>query len=261
MTKRWRRLAVLLAAAAAGPLSASAATYSNASLKGVYSVLGVLRTANAATTQTATLGLVTFDGAGNASASLSSVALGAVTTGAYAGTYAVNANGTGLLTLTGGPTLALTLDSLSGAVAGTVEILDVSDSANEIGAGQAVLQTAAAHVYGVKSIKGTFFFTAASFPADPSLSQAAAIGVDTFDGKGGFTATFANVTNGVYTQVTVPGVYTINADGTGTATLLGGYNTRYITVLNTAPGAAAKGFQAVIVGDPNNEVETITGRQ
>lgn len=261
MSARWRCLAMAMAAAAAGPVAASAAVYSNASLKGVYSVLATLHTASTATTQAASLGLATFDGAGNAKVSLSTVALGAVTTSAYTGTYSVNANGTGLLTLSGGPTVALTLTSLSGAVAETVEILDISDSANEIASGQAVLQTAAPHAYSVKSIKGTFFFTASSFPADPSLSQAAAIGVDTFDGKGGFTATFTNMAGGAYTQVTVPGTYTVNADGTGTATLLGGYNTKYITVLNSAPAAAAKGFQAIIIGDPDNEVETITGHQ
>ncbi len=88
-------------------LSAQAATFSKASLKGSYSFLTNLWTADASTDEVAMVGVLTFNGAGKVTGSYTSISLEVFKTGALGGTYTVSANGTGKITFTSGSTVKL----------------------------------------------------------------------------------------------------------------------------------------------------------
>ena len=64
-SRRFMQVGVLIFVTIALTLSAQAATFSKASLKGSYSFLINLWTANASTNQVAMVGVLAFDGAGN----------------------------------------------------------------------------------------------------------------------------------------------------------------------------------------------------
>src|SRR5208337_4234319 len=124
-------------------LSAQAASFSNASLKGSYSFLTNLWTADTNTNEFAMVGVMTFDGAGNVTGSYTSSDGGVVQTGALGGTYTVNSNGTGVIDLTTGSTaqFAITLNSTAAKVAHGVQLLQTNDSNNEVVSGTAMLQS------------------------------------------------------------------------------------------------------------------------
>ncbi len=115
-SRRFLQVGVLVFLTLALALSAQAASFSNASLKGSYSFLTNLRTANVNTPQFAAVGVMTFDGAGNVTGSYTSISDHAVQSGALGGTYVVKSNGTGTLNLTTGLTaqFAITLNSTVG---------------------------------------------------------------------------------------------------------------------------------------------------
>jgi hypothetical protein len=72
------------------------------------------------------------------------------------------------------------------------------------------------------SLKGTFAYTMTGFiTAPPALAGPfAEVGTQSFDGKGGTTATATLSQNGNIVPVTITGPYTVNPDCTGTFTLL-----------------------------------------
>ncbi len=72
-SRRFVQVGVLIIVTIALALSAQAATYGKASLKGSYSFLTDLWTANATTTQYAMVGILTFDGAGAVTGSYTSI--------------------------------------------------------------------------------------------------------------------------------------------------------------------------------------------
>ena len=71
------------------------------------------------------------------------------------------------------------------------------------------------------ALKGTFSYTSTGFiTAPPALAGPfAEVGMQSFDGKGGTTATATLSQNGNILQVTITGTYTVNPDCTGTLTL------------------------------------------
>jgi hypothetical protein len=253
MFRRLHRAAATLAAFfAALPLAAGAATYSNATLKGTYSFLNVLHTANTSTAQFATLGILKFDGAGNVTATASDVSQGVVTANApVTGTYSVGPNGLGTLSIPGGPQFAILLDEFVGPVATDVQILNTSDTTNEVVSGHAVLQSTTPITYSLKNTKGMFFVKTVIFPANPSFPEYQAIGVETLDGKGNVKITYAQMDAGQYSLVTATGTYTINADGAGTISLLSG-----TTRANSITVANSKGGMAVEIGVDANLIVT-----
>ena len=71
---------------------------------------------------------------------------------------------------------------------------------------------------GTFAYTNTGFFTAAAAPP-AQAGSAASVGVQTFDGNGGTTATAWVSVNGNIFQVTIKGTYSVNPDCTGTLTL------------------------------------------
>jgi hypothetical protein len=72
---------------------------------------------------------------------------------------------------------------------------------------------------GTFAYSNTGFFTAAAAPP-LQAGPFAGVGVETFDGNGGTTATMWVSINGNILQVTIKGTYSVNSDCTGTLTLV-----------------------------------------
>jgi len=249
MTRVATFVAATLFAVVVGKASSTRAAeaYSNASLKGSYSYLVTLHTANPTTTLFANLGIATFDGAGNFSVKSSFVALGVVTKTSGSGTYTVNANGSGAMSASDGTQFAFTLDSVAHGVATDVQLLKTSDTANEVVSGHAVLQSTTPKTYTLKDTKGTGFVTSILTSAISTYPQGYAIGINIGDGKGNFTSSYGEMYNGQYLQETGKGTVTINADGTGTSALtVNGVTTNDISVFNSI------GVMSVAIGIPYN---------
>jgi hypothetical protein len=72
------------------------------------------------------------------------------------------------------------------------------------------------------SLQGTFAYTGTGFVVTPAVIAGpfAEVGTQTFDGTGGTTTTFTASQNGNIFQTTFTGTYTMNADCTGTITLI-----------------------------------------
>ncbi len=230
-------------------LPAQATTYSKASLKGGYSFLTNLWTADASTNQVAMVGVLTFDGAGKVTGSYTSLSLEVFKTGTLAGTYAVSSNGTGTITFKTGSTakfaVALNNPTASGVAQG-VQLLQTNDSNNEVVSGTAVLQSPTTETYSVASLNGNFSFQWNLWTAEVSASQASLIATGTFDGKGGFKGTHTTVMDGKTTTGTDTGTYTVSPDGSASLSLSGGTPTQVAFALNAVAAGQAKGMQVII---------------
>jgi hypothetical protein len=111
---------------------ASAVAYTNATVKGNYSIL-----LTSSATPTALLGLLKFDGAGNVSMIY---AQPGGFTGTFSGTYAVDSNGTGMITFSS-QSPAVTMDFvLSSVVNGNAKKLQLAVSSGGDGVGTATHQ-------------------------------------------------------------------------------------------------------------------------
>ena len=225
-------------------LSAHAATYNQATLKGTYSFLTNLTTANSGTNQFAMVGVLTADGAGNVTGSYTSISWDTVETGTLGGTYTVNSNGTGTLTFVSGSTaqFAINLTSVTAKVARVVQMLQTNDSNNEIISGSAVLQSTAAVSYSVASLKGSFTLQYNPWTANAGLAEDGGIAIFTFDGKGGVKASETVVYDGSVFSGSGTFTYTVNSNGTGTITS-GGKGPSLAFAVNTVTGTKAKGLQ------------------
>ena len=233
-----------VAAVIALSISAFAATFSDASVKGSYGFLTSLTTANASTNQFAMVGVMSFDGAGNVTGSYTSISHDAVLSGSLAGTYSVNSNGTGTITLTSGSTAQFTI-TLFGTAAGVshnLELLQINDTSNEIISGTAVLQATTAQTYSLASLKGTMGFQYNPHTADSSLAEDGGTGLFTFDGKGHVTSSQSVVYDGGLLTGSGSFNYSVNADGTGTITPTG-KGPSFAFALNTVAAGKGKGFQ------------------
>jgi hypothetical protein len=215
---RISRAPVLVTAVIAFSLSAHAVTYSDATLKGSYSFLINLHTADQSTNQFAMVGVLSFDGAGNVTGSYTSISEDTASSGSLGGTYSVSANGTGTITFSSGSTaeFAVTLNAISGGVAKGVQLLQINDSNNEVMSGTAVLQSTTSHTYSAASLKGTFALLYQPWTADASLSEDGGVALFTFDGKGNVTTTETIMYDGTKFSGSGSFTYTVSANGTGT---------------------------------------------
>jgi len=251
--RRFVQVGILIFLAIAIALPAQAATFSNASLKGTYSFLNNLTTANVGTNQFAMVGVLAFDGAGNVSGSFTSISSTTSQTGTVAGTYTVMSNGTGTMTITFTPGstahFAITLNSTAAGVAHGVQLLQTDDTKNEILSGTAVQQATAPASYSKASLKGTLAFQYNPRTADASLSEDGGVGIFTFDGKGGLKGSVTIIFGGGPFGGPFTATYTVNPDGSGTITGVGGHGLQIAFALNTVTAGQAKGLQFL---DTNN---------
>jgi hypothetical protein len=124
--------------------SAPATTYNAASIKGNFSLQLNKRTADATQSQDGVLGLFNFDGAGNVRGSVTIMSRGVLKKATFTGTYTVNSDGSGSMSLTvsdgSTPQLALVLNSTVAGVAQGLQVLQTNSSGNNNISGTAVKQ-------------------------------------------------------------------------------------------------------------------------
>lgn len=243
-SRRLMQVGVLVFLTIALSLSAQAATFNKASLKGSYSFLTNLWTADASTNQLAMVGVLTFNGAGKVTGSYTSISLQVSQTGTLGGTYTVSSNGTGKITFKTGSTaqFAIVLNSTAAGVAQAVQLLQTNDSKNEVVSGSAVLQSTTAQTYSIASLKGTFGFHWNIWSADASGFQGSMIGMCSFDGKGNFKSSGTSVVGGAAKTQTETGTYKVNADGSGSISFPG---SQVALVLNSVTAGQAVGAQFI----------------
>ena len=256
-SRRFLQVGVLIFVTIALALSAQAAGFSNASLKGGYSFLVNRWTADVTANQFAVMGVMTFDGAGNVTASYTMISGGSVTTGTLGGTYAVKSNGTGTIKFTTGtnpPQFAITLNSTAAGVAHGVQLLQTNDSSNEVVSGTALLQSTTAGKYSVANVKGNFGFQWNEWTADVNNSQEGCVGIVSFDGKGNLKGSQKNMSGGVLKTGTFTGTYTVNPDGSGSMSMTDnrGDKSQTAFALNSVAAGQAKGAQFLVTSTGGN---------
>lgn len=235
------------------------ASFSNASLKGGYSFLLNKWSADVNTNEEATVGVVTFDGVGNVTASYTSIHGGVVHTGTASGTYTVSANGTGAITFSTGtnpPHFTITLTSSAGGLAHGVQLLQTNENSNVVDSGTALLQSATAATYTLASVKGKLSFQLNKWTADVNETQEGIVGILIFDGTGKVTGSFKDMVGGVLKTGTFTGTYAVNSDGSGSMSLISGSdNPQLAFALNNAtPTTPAKGLQLLQTNTMGNKV-------
>jgi len=223
---------------------AHAAKFSNASLKGGYSYLINLRTANQSTNQFAMVGVMNFDGAGDVTGSYTSISADTVSSGSLSGHYSIAANGKGEITVTTGTTaeFAVTLNSFLNGIAQGIELLQINDHNNEIMSGTAVQQSATTQAYSAASLKGAFALQYNPWTADGALAEDGGVALFTFDGISQVTTSETTVYDGTTLSGNGSFTYTVSADGTGTI-LPTGKGPQFAFALNSVASGLGKGFQ------------------
>jgi len=249
---------------AALALSAQAAGFNKASLKGSYSFLVNTWTAES-NTQDATVGVMTFDGAGDVTAPYTSVSGGVVQTGTATGTYTVNSDGTGAINFTAGgytPQFAIALNSTAAKVAHGMQLLRADTTTNLVDSGTALLQSTAAATYSVASVRGNFSLQLSTWLADGTLEQNGIVGIISFDGKGNIKGSYTDMHGGVLSTGTFTGTYTVNSDGSGSMSLVGAGNSQLAFALNSVTAGQAKGLQLLSTSEGDNiEVSGVALKQ
>jgi len=217
---------------------------SKASLKGSYSFLTNLWTANVSTNQFAMVGIMTFDGLGGVTGSFTSISWDTVASGALGGTYNVISNGTGTITFTTGSTaeFAITLNSTAAGVAHGLQLLQINDTANEIISGTALLQSTTAATYSVASLKGNFAVQYNPRTANGSLPEDGGIAIFTFDGAGNVKSTETIMYGGSLFTGSGTFTYTVSSDGIGAISSTG-KGPQFAIALNSVVSGQAKGLQ------------------
>lgn len=241
------------------------AEYTAASVKGSYSYLLNEWTATSGT-NSATLGILDFDGVGGVSGSFLQVTNAGQQEFNIEGgsTYSVERNGTGsmsLVTSSGTIPFTFVLGSVSGRVAQQLQLLLLNPTAtNVVTAGTAV----AINLSGSGSnanLKGTYSFLFNDWQANPNTLIWGAVGDLTFNGAGGVTLVFTQESDGTSQTQTLVGAYSVQTDGSGQ--MVFGTDEDTVTfdfAINTVRKSIARGLQ-FLNGDglsSNNVVSTAT---
>ena len=227
---------ILVCAAMAVPMAlAQSPAFNNGSLKGSYSFLMAKWTSTSSENAWNVLGIITFDGVGDVSGSYTENEAGTLSTGTLSGTYSVNSNGTGSITLTtpSGVTIALVID----ASTKNIQLLETDCSkkpCDYVNSGAAIAQVSTS--FSNASLKGAFGWLTNKWTSDPSQQAEAQIGLASFDGAGHMKVTGTDNTAGTVTTFKVTGTYSVNSDGTGSYALTDskGHKTDGVLVINAA---------------------------
>ena len=247
------------------PARSAHASFSNASLKGTYSILVNRWTANSTENQFAELGVLHFEGAGNVTISFTSMTGGIKGSGTESGTYTVNANSTGTMTFTGGsnpPTYSIVINSSAAGVAKGISLLRTDNNypSDASESGTAVLQSTTAVTFSLASLKGSMSILVNQWQV--SSSEDTIVGIGTFSGTGTVKGSSTARTNGVEENRTATGTYTVNSDGSGSITLNVSDGTTEVLafVLNTVSSTSpAKGMQLLQTSGTGNQAVTGIG--
>jgi hypothetical protein len=254
-----RSTVALLALLAFFSLPAQAA-YTAATVKGSYSFLLNEWTA-APGTNSASLGVLTFDGIGGVSGSFLQVTnTGRQQFNIESGSaYSVKRTGAGsmsLVTSSGTLPFAFVLASVSGGVAQQLQLLLLNPTtANVVTAGTAV----AINLPGPGSnanLKGTYGFLFNDWQAESSTNIWGAVGSIRFDGASSVTLSYTQEEDGVSQTQTLVGTYSLATDGSGTMVFGTGANAATFDVaINTVRNSIATGLQFLNGnGNPSNNV-------
>lgn len=240
-------------------VSAAATKYTAANVKGSYSVL--LNGYSGSSSETAWLGILSFDGISTVSGYVTILDSGSifVATISSGSIYSVNADGSGSMTLNftsskGNETgqFAFALNSVSTSVARTLQLILINTSPDDShvrsGTAVSINLTGAATA---SRLKGTYSVLLSWWTTN---TQQGLVGTMTFDGKGKVTLSYTDqVAEGTATTGTGSGTYSVNADGSGSISLTfaNSTNAQFDFVLNSIAGPVAKGVQLLDVTNPS----------
>ena len=251
--------AMLLLASLLAPPNVSSAsvrpTFTDASLKGPYSILLEKWLSDQNSKPETLVGVFNFDGNGNVSiSSFTDNNGGTVTTGTGTGTYSMKSKGTGSIKA-----------SLSNGDSGTFSIvLDANGKGFQLiltrcanGCGSGVLSGTAVASGGSSfsnaSLKGKYEFLTVRWPSGQNPDSNNVIGILNFDGAGAVTASATQDDAGNVQTITASGTYSVSPDGSGTMTLT---DKQGSIAFAFAINSAGKGSQ--IIGTTNDEVQSGT---
>ncbi len=217
------------------------AQFSNASLKGGYEVLLVAWTSPENVTNYGYLGIVTFDGVSNVTGSFTINTGGVITTDTYNGTYSVNKNGTGSLSMSDTQNntlqLALVIDS-----AGIQFLQTNPNGSTAVMNGTGTKQDSTS--FSNASLKGVYGFQETKWDttSDPNSSEPdSTLGLLIFNGLGKISISFTDEHKGQVNTTTGKGTYSVNSDGSASASAMmsNGREVTFAIVISSA----GKAFQ------------------
>lgn len=224
------------------------AAYTTATVKGSYSFLLNEWTATPGT-NSASVGVLTFDGIGGVSGSFLQV----TSTGPQhfdvenGSVYSVERNGAGsmsLVTSSGTLPFAFMMASVSGGVAQQLQLLLLNPTgANVVSAGTAMAINLSSPGSNA-NLKGTYSLLINNWQADPSWPMIGAVGGLRFDGTSSVTFSYMQEVGGVSSTQTMLGTYSIDTDGSGTMVFgTGASAVTYDFAINDVRKSIATGVQ------------------
>jgi hypothetical protein len=175
-------------------------------------------------TRIAEVGRMTADGAGNVNGIDTVIIAGSLVRRTFAGTYTINADGSGALVLNPSWGPQIHADFVA-AESGHILRLVLTDSGNTLSGvietQQATGQMSPAQGYTAAALNGGYHYGIAGSALDfyGNVTPIREIGHVTADGAGNLTGTSTVSINGSVVRRTLIGTYAINPDGSGTATL------------------------------------------
>jgi len=175
-------------------------------------------------TRIAEAGRLTADGAGNVSGVDTVIVAGSATRRTFSGTYTMNPDGTGSLALNPSWGPQIHADFFAGGNASVLRVV-LTDSGNTLSgileAQQPTGQTPPSAGYTLAILSGGYDYGIAGSALDDygNVTSIREVGRLIADGAGNLTGTSTVSVNGSVVRRTLTGTYSINSDGSGSATL------------------------------------------
>jgi uncharacterized protein (TIGR03437 family) len=265
MTRLHSTLLILFCLPAAPVLAQTtigSSTCNSSALSGTYEFIlsGRQVTSSGATSKLfQAVGTATFDGLSKVTWTMTA---NTVTTGqafgtalTYSGSYSLQSNCVGSISITTGDTATFTLESYSEGKAFALIGSDATYAYN--GSGNLQPATCPATLSGVHE----FSANGSSLSATSVTGVLDVAGILSFDGQGNLTANCTQVANLATTNVTATGTYTVNSNCGASATLTDSENNKYavsISIYSTAPNFAIAVSSSQLVFDGSGSAAQAT---
>lgn len=229
------------------------AVYSSGSLKGSYSFLtNKWLTDPDSQTPHAILGIMNFNGLGNATSAVTDNNNGSVTTATGTGTYSVAKDGTGSINWTdsngGTATQIIVLDAAGKSFQGLTTSCTGCDTS--VYSYTAVKMGASS--FSNASLKGNFEFMTLKWTSSQNPEAENSLGIVTFDGIGKVKVSSTMNHAGQVQSLKQAGTYSVNSNGSGSLTVTDQNNDSFTIafVINSAnpTTSAGKGLQYMVTG-------------